>query len=195
MKILCLYHNPCALPLFDWLRQEGHEVILYNEQLTENWCEEQRIDLAVSYTYRFVLSEKTILTLGENVVNLHNSFLPWNRGADPNLWSILDDVPRGVTLHYVSPSLDKGDIIAQRLVPLSTKDTLKTSYDALDKAAREQFQEAFQWVKDWPQMKKKPLGTGSYHSMKDGEFFHRIIDSYDMPVDKFRRLVEIQMAR
>ena len=65
MKILCLYHNLCALPLFDWLYQEGHEVILYNEQLTEDWCREQRIDLTVSYTYRFILEEKIIHALNE----------------------------------------------------------------------------------------------------------------------------------
>ena len=43
--------------------------------------------------------------------------------------------------------LDKGGIIAQRLVPLKVGDTLKTSYDALDKAAQEQFQQAFQYYK------------------------------------------------
>ena len=88
--------------------------------------------------------------------------------------------------------LDKGGIVAQRLVPLKEGDTLKTSYDALDKAAQEQFQQAFQYYKSWPQMKKRPLGTGSYHSVRDGELFHRIIDTYDMSVEKFRKLVSEQ---
>lgn len=194
MKILCLYNNRCAVPLFQWLREKGHETFLCSTQLTKTFTQELTFDLVVSYTYRYFIPEELLQAFHFNVVNLHNSFLPWNRGADPNLWSIVDDCPRGVTLHYMSSGLDKGDIIVQRLVPLSSKDTLKTSYDALDKAAQEQFQDAFRWYQDWPQMRKAAIGKGSYHSIKDGEFLHQIIDSYDMPAKEFRKLVKRQMA-
>lgn len=187
MKILCLYHNPCALPLFDWLRKEGHETVLCSGELTEAWCAEQGFDLTVSYTYRYILDNMILKALNQNAVNLHNSFLPWNRGADPNLWSLAEDTPRGVTLHYMEPELDRGAIISQRLVPLKQGDTLRTSYDALDQAAQIQFREAFQWYPCWKQMKKRPLGSGTYHSAQDGVTLHSIIDTYDMPVDEFRR--------
>lgn len=190
MKILCLYHNSCALPLFDWLQKEGHETVLCSERITEVWCGKQKFDLGVSYTYRYIVPETVLKILNFNVVNLHNSYLPWNRGADPNLWSLVEDVPRGVTLHYMEAGLDKGAIIAQCLVPLLPGDTLKTSYDKLDQAARLQFQEAFQWYPYWQQMKKQPLGKGSYHSAQDGGFLHQVVDSYDMPVDEFRRCVQ-----
>ena len=146
MKILCLYNNKCALSLFNWLRENGHETVLCSDVLTAAWCWEQRFDLAVSYTYRFIVPEDVLGALRYNAVNLHNSFLPWNRGSDPNLWSILEDAPRGVTLHYMEAGLDKGAIIVQRLVPLSPEDTLKSSYDKLNVAAQEQFCQAFQWL-------------------------------------------------
>lgn len=187
MKILCLYNNKCALPLFNWLRKKGHAIVLCSDMLTAAWCQEQRFDLAVSYTYRFVVPEDILDALHYNAVNLHNSFLPWNRGSDPNLWSILEDVPRGVTLHYMEAGLDRGAVIAQRLVPLLPEDTLKSSYDKLDAAAQEQFRQAFQWYAYWPQMKKYSVGEGSYHSIKDGAFFRQMIDSYDMLAKEFRR--------
>lgn len=190
MKILCLYHNPCALPLFDWLQKEGHETALCSERLTEAWCEEQKFDLGVSYTYRYIVSETILKILNYNVVNLHNSYLPWNRGADPNLWSLVEDTPRGVTLHYMEGGLDKGAIIAQKIVPILPGETLKTSYSALDSAAQSQFRQVFQWYSYWNEMKKCPLGKGSYHSVQDGAFLHQVIDSYDMPVDEFRRCVK-----
>jgi len=155
--------------------------------VSETWCREQQFDLTVSYTYRFILSKEILRSLHNNAVNLHNSFLPWNRGSDPNLWSILEKTPRGVTLHYMEAGLDKGAIIAQRLVPLLPNDTLKTSYDMLDVAAQEQFRQAFQWYPYWAQMKKDPIGTGSYHAFKDGSFFRRVITTYDMPVEVFRQ--------
>lgn len=195
MRILCLYNNNCAIPLFRWLEECDHETVLYSAQLTKEFIQQHDFDLVVSYTYLYVIPEEFLQSFHFNAVNLHNSFLPWNRGKDPNLWSILTGEPRGVTLHYMSAGLDKGDIIAQRLVSLSSNDTLKTSYDRLDQVAQEQFRELFQWYEFWPQMRKKPLGEGSYHSEKDGKILHQIIDTYDMPVEKFRRLVRSRTAR
>ena len=162
LKILGLYNNDCAVDLFEWLQEQGHEVILCTDRLDVAWCKEQHFDLAVSYTYRYILSSELLEALNNNVINLHNSLLPWNRGADPNLWSIAENTPRGVTLHYMDAGLDKGYVIAQDIVPdivpsvpsivsVPTHEkaekaeniaTLKTTYDALDLAAKSLFKKA-----------------------------------------------------
>lgn len=49
-------------------------------------------------------------------MNLHISYLPWNKGADPNFWSCIDGTPAGVTLHHIDAGVDTGDIIAQALM-------------------------------------------------------------------------------
>ena len=59
-------------------------------------------------------------------INLHISLLPWNRGSDPNLWSFLDDTPKGVSIHHIDAGVDTGDVIAQREVPLGLEGTLRT---------------------------------------------------------------------
>lgn len=168
MKILCLYNNDCALELFQWLEDEGHEIVLSSEKLNTSWCEKQRFDLTVSYTYRYILSAQIIHALNENVVNIHNSYLPFNRGADPNLWSIVDKTPRGVTLHYMDVKLDKGFIIAQSFVNDREEETLESSYFNLDRAAKKLFKEAFKNYQYWPELQKKAVGCGSYHTLKDG---------------------------
>lgn len=186
MKILCLYNNACAEELFEWLREQGHETVCCSEKLDEEWCREQKFDLTVSYTYRYILKEKVLEALNNNVVNIHNAYLPWNRGADPNIWSIVEETPRGVTLHYMDASLDKGYIIAQKMVEKREGETLKSSYDDLDRAAKELFREVFPFYKDWQGMKKIPLGTGSYHSLKDGHQIKSVIDSYDLTTVEFK---------
>lgn len=190
MKILCLYNNDCALELFKEIEKLGHETVLCSERLTTEYIVSGEFDLALSYTYRYILTEELIDAMKGNVVNIHNSFLPFNRGADPNLWSLRDNTPRGVTLHYIDAGLDKGFIIAQRLVTEGDGDTLKTAYDNLDKNARELFLQAFKYYEYWSQMAKKPEGKGNYHAVKDAVAMKEMIPSYDMKIEDFRRLFE-----
>lgn len=187
MKILCLYNNKCALELFEWLERQENECILWNKELEAGWCREQGFHLTISYTYSFILKEDVIAALNNNVVNLHNSYLPFDRGASPNLWNILEGSPRGVSIHYVNAELDKGDLIAQQLVPLKLNTTLKSSYEQLDTAVKELFKELFPNYTYWESMRKVCRGRGSYHREND---FKRIKDSlgeldWDMPVLEF----------
>lgn len=191
MKILGLYNNACALELFQWLESEGHSVVLWSERLDSSWCRSQDFDLAVSYTYRYIITEEVIHSLNDNVVNLHNSFLPFNRGADPNIWSIVERTPRGVSLHYIDSELDKGYIIAQSLVSDSeSEETLASSYNNLDKAAKQLFKDSFRVYSFWPELKKKVVGKGTYHALKDSVRIKSVIDSYDILISEFRKRIE-----
>lgn len=186
MKILGLYNNECALGLFRWLEDEGYDVILCTDRLDVKWCREQSFDLAVSYTYIYILSAEVIDALNNNVVNIHNSLLPFNRGKDPNLWSIVERTPRGVSLHYMDAELDKGYIIAQSIVNDNDAETLASSYDNLDRAAKQLFKDAFKYYDFWPQLKKKVDGKGTYHAHKDAVRIKSVIDTYDISIAEFR---------
>ena len=190
MKILGLYNNDCAIELFRWLSEIGNEVVLCSENISPQWCKKQNFDLTVSYTYRYILSEETIQALNNNVVNIHNSMLPFNRGADPNIWSIVERTPRGVTLHYVDNQLDKGDIIAQEIVDDGDNETLTSSYNNLDRAAKAMFKKAFRYYEYWPALKKKCIGQGTFHLLKDGVAIKQSIDSYDVGITEFRNRLE-----
>ena len=190
MKILCLYNNPCALPLFDWLKEQGNSVIMKNEPLDEQWCRAESFDFALSYTYRHIISPEVLAALNHEVLNIHNSFLPFNRGADPNLWSIVSDTPRGVTIHFMDESLDKGHILAQTVVPLLECDTLESSYNALDRAAKELFKSIYPYHSFWHEMAKIPVGKGSYHNSKDIAFLKEHIADYSVGVDEAKRLFD-----
>ncbi|MCQ2519448.1 MAG: hypothetical protein MJ107_02835 [Lachnospiraceae bacterium] len=167
------------------IKKKGHEVVFCSEKLTVEYIKSEAFDLAVSYTYRYILTGELIEALGGNVVNIHNSYLPYNRGADPNIWSIVEGTPRGVTLHYMNEGLDKGEIIAQRIVTEGDGETLKSSYDNLDRNAKELFIEALDYYDEWQDIKFAPIGKGTYHSVKDGESIKERITSYDMKIKDF----------
>ena len=198
MKILGLYNseNDCAAGLFRWLEEQGHEVVPASEKLDSGWCQAQSFDLTVSYTYSYILTGNELDALNNNVVNLHNGFLPFNRGSKPNFWSIAEGTPRGVTLHYIDEGIDSGDIIFQELVPYRAEETLYSSYMELDAKAKELFQKAFSYYEYWGQMKKTGKGKGTYHCDKDFEMFKEEFPdwSWDISIRDFRELLKERKA-
>ncbi|MBR0093020.1 MAG: hypothetical protein IJP92_15125 [Lachnospiraceae bacterium] len=186
MKILCLYNNTIATELFEQIAAAGHETILSTEAPDVAFYESGAFDLTISYTFRHILRQEHLDALGGNTVNLHNSYLPYNRGTSPNLWSILEGTPRGVSLHYMDAQLDKGRIITQVLLPpVRGDETLRSTYEALDRAAKSLLLDALTWYPMWPSMCKLPEGQGTYHSLKDEKRYLDALVSYDMTVEEF----------
>ena len=86
---------------------------------------EHRVELAVLAKYMQVLSG-TFLRQFPNVINIHHSFLPAFKGAQPyhRAWE------RGVKLigatsHYVTEELDDGPIIEQTIAHVSHRDEVQ----------------------------------------------------------------------
>ena len=90
----------------------------------------------------------------------------------------------------MNTDLDKGFIIAQQLVNDSEEETLRSSYENLDRAAKQLFKDAFRYYKSWPMMRKQALGEGSYHSIKDGERLKKTIISFDESVWFFKEKLD-----
>lgn len=186
MKILFLYGNEHAKVLADWMSKEGNEVVSLSDVVDRKTVEEGGFDLIVSYTYRFLVKADVLEAMNGNVVNLHISYLPWNKGSNPNPWSWVEDTPKGVTIHYMDAKLDSGDIIAQKLVSFEKDATLASSYEKLNREIVELFQSIFPLYPFWNGMRKKAIGKGSYHNLTQFTPYKEIIDgNYDMSVDDF----------
>lgn len=75
-------------------------------------------DLLISAFFDQRLQEPALAVPRCASVNIHPSLLPDFKGVDPVLQARLHNAECiGVTVHYMDPMLDTGDIIAQRIVP------------------------------------------------------------------------------
>jgi len=90
-----------------------------------------RPQMLLSYGYKHIISKDFLSRVDNFAMNMHVSLLPWNRGYDPNFWSWIEGTPKGVTLHRITPELDKGPIIAQREMRLDSQKTLRQTYNVL----------------------------------------------------------------
>lgn len=176
MKILFLTNNDVTQPLLDDLLKMGQQVFR-SEYVDDSILKQSNPELIVSYCYNKLIPKHFIDSVNGNIVNLHISYLPWNRGFSPNYWSFVDDTPKGVTLHYIDEGLDTGKIIAQSLVTLSAEDTFSNTYRILHQSMRALFITAFHQYHLWPGIAFPSPLKGSYHCKKD--LFNAVGEAFD----------------
>lgn len=175
--ILFLSNNEVSRPLYKWLQDQQEEIIWIEEKISIDKIKEMSPSLIINYNYRYIIGEDIIEYMGDRIINLHISYLPWNRGADPNFWSFIDDSPKGVTIHLLDKGLDKGDIIVQKEYFFNEdKETFATTYEYLHRKIVELFIESWERIKSGNYIVRKQQGKGSYHSHKQ---FVEIVNNID----------------
>ena len=93
-----------------------------SERKILNLLEEYKIDLGVLAKYMQILSS-TFLEKFPNLINIHHSFLPAFKGAQPYHQAWERGVKLiGATAHYVTEDLDAGPIIEQTISNISHRD-------------------------------------------------------------------------
>lgn len=88
--------------------------------------EEHGVDTIVLARYMQILSPEFVKRFPYRIINIHHSFLPAFIGGNPYKQAYERGVKLiGATSHYVTDDLDEGPIIAQDVIKISHKDSLK----------------------------------------------------------------------
>ena len=108
----------------------------------------------------------------KKIINLHISYLPYNKGAHPNFWSFADNTPSGVTIHEVNENLDSGNIIFQKKIEfdiLNNKKKLnfEETYKILRREVEKLFIDNFEKLLNKKFISYPQFGIETYHSKKD----------------------------
>jgi methionyl-tRNA formyltransferase len=122
----------------------------------------------VSAGCRFILTPEELAKAGD-ACNVHPSYLPWGRGANPNVWAIIAREPAGVSIHRMTAGLDRGPLFAQRKIPVAFGDTGHSLYHHLVDEAAWLFAETWPWLRYGGATTWEQRGEGSYHRVADME--------------------------
>jgi len=141
------------------------------EVQTINSIQQLRPELGLSVFFGYILKPAFLNIFPRGCLNLHPAYLPYNRGVHPNVWSIVDRTPAGVTLHYIDGGIDTGDIIAQHEIPVAVTDTGETLYRRLEDASLVLFQETWPDVVSGKVQRRPQVKEGTFHRIAD---LHRI---------------------
>jgi methionyl-tRNA formyltransferase len=150
-------------------------------------------DIAVSALFGYILPREFLSLFPRGAINIHPGYLPYNRGAHPNVWSIVEGTPAGVTIHSIDEGIDTGGILVQRRVETAQTDTGETLYRRLETAGLDLFKE------NWPLIREnrlspvpQPENGGSYHRTSDV----RLLDEIDLARSyRAGELIDIIRAR
>ena len=176
MNILLLGEK-CSL-INDFLLSSNHTTYIYTDKLNKD--DVTGYDFIISFGYRYIIKQEIIDLFPDKIINMHISLLPYNKGADPNLWSYLENSPKGVTIHKIDKGLDTGDIILQKEVQDNVNDTLKTSYDRLIVEIVKLFTDNAENILNGRFQGQKQLGNGSMHYLRNKEKYLYVLNNgYD----------------
>ncbi|MFC6733708.1 methionyl-tRNA formyltransferase [Haladaptatus sp. DYSN1] len=100
-------------------------------------------------------------------INIHSSLLPAYRGVSPSFWALLNDEDAtGITVHYMAPEFDTGDVIVQRPLPIEPGDSLHTLNTRVAEHGSAVLVEALERIHEGA-VEPKPLdlSAGGYYSV------------------------------
>lgn len=91
---------------------------------------DKEIDFIFSFQYDQIINQKVIDSAKFGIINLHFGPLPRYRGVSTNGLAILNGEKEfGVTLHYIDPGVDTGDVIDQTIFDIKNIENARHLYN------------------------------------------------------------------
>jgi methionyl-tRNA formyltransferase len=189
VEVVFLGINDVGERIYEWLvdRDDADVLALLTEKDQLPTVRKLEPELIICGGFRHILPEEVVAVPDRGAVNMHKAYLPYNRGANPNVWSIVEDTPAGVSIHYVTEDIDAGPLIDRRQVEKRPGDTARDLYERLERAQFDQFKEV------WPEIRDDEAETepqefdaeGTYHYKED------FVDLWELDRDETVRVGDL----
>ncbi|WP_404403731.1 phosphoribosylglycinamide formyltransferase [Pelagibacterium halotolerans] len=136
-KIVGVFSNRAAAPGLEYARTEGiptatlaqskFETRLDFESALTGILEDWHADFICLAGFMRILTPEFTTHWQGKAINIHPSLLPKYRGLDTHARAIASgETEHGCSVHFVTPGLDEGPVIAQARVPVAPGDTPDT---------------------------------------------------------------------
>lgn len=107
-------------------------------------------------------------------INVHPGLNPHNRGWFPQVFSIINGLPTGVTIHEINEQLDDGAIICQQEYEIESWDTSGSAYEKIMALERRLVLKHFQLLLSGDYQAKPPETAGNLNHKKDFDALREI---------------------
>jgi UDP-4-amino-4-deoxy-L-arabinose formyltransferase/UDP-glucuronic acid dehydrogenase (UDP-4-keto-hexauronic acid decarboxylating) len=161
-EIAAKYHIPVYAPMD------------INHPIWVDKIKELRPEILFSFYHRQLIRAEILDIPKAGCLNLHGSLLPKYRGRAPINWVLINgERETGVTLHYMTPRADDGDIVAQEKIEIGEDDTAMTLYRKAAQTAERLLDEILPHIMEGstPRIPQDPLQATAFGRRRpeDGE--------------------------
>lgn len=89
-------------------------------------------EMIAAVAYGRLLPEEILTLPPRGCINVHASLLPKYRGSAPINWAVINgETETGITIMYMAPELDAGDMIARAVTPIGPDESAEELYGRL----------------------------------------------------------------
>lgn len=177
MKTLILTDNSHALKIGRQLQEQYGNIDIFQspsgplEDVPRLKIKDHIPSLIQSYNLILSIHCKQIfppqLVNAVRCINVHPGLNPYNRGWFPQVFSILNGLPTGVTIHEIDEQLDHGAIIVQKEYTLEPFDTSGSAYNKIMALERDLVLQYFETIRDGSYKAVMPSSEGNLNLKKD----------------------------
>lgn len=168
----CLFlgYNKNKTSLISFIKSKNWKIKNHNK--TINYFQIYKHDLIISFGYKKIIKKELLKKIKKPIINLHISYLPYNRGSHPNFWSHIEETPSGVSIHKITEKLDSGPILFQKKISFNLKDkkqdTFRKTYKILFKEIEKLFKKNFDKIVSGNyKLKNQAYKQSTYHSKSE----------------------------
>ena len=163
-KIIFLGYSSKKTNLIKFLRDKKNIVEVYGNRII-NKKTIIKADIIISFGYRRIIKINQLKFSKRPILNLHISYLPYNRGSHPNYWSFADNTPKGVTIHEIDRKIDMGYVVFRKKIFFKKKKNLTflETHKILIRQIEKLFIEKYNKIISGKYSKKKINSRGTYH--------------------------------
>tara|TARA_R110000824_G_scaffold120991_5_gene276826 strand:- start:811 stop:1566 length:756 start_codon:yes stop_codon:yes gene_type:complete len=175
--VITANNDPYEQEIYDVFTEAGVECFRNMDANSDEvvmLLESRGIELVLLLWWSKIIKQRSIDAVTEGFINLHPSLLPYNRGMHPYYWSVVDDTPAGVSIHFIDSKIDEGDILFQKEIDTPITTTGALLYDEALKTIISLFKDSYMSIKTKSYTRKKQdYSRSTFHLGKD-------IDSHSM---------------
>ncbi len=155
--------------VLDFAKKNNLEYIVYKSDVKLlNTLNKHKYDFLISANWRHKISVEVLKLAKIGNVNMHNSLLPKYAGVYATSWPIYHNEKKaGVTLHWMSEKLDRGDIIFQKRFSIAPWHTCEDLWKITNRHTFQMFKQMWKIRSKWRSISHPQKGKFIYYSSKD----------------------------
>jgi len=130
IKFICVRYDAEDKVLYNYCKMYNIPYLKHKDVNSKEFIHhisQYKCDLFVSMSFNQIFKKEIINLPRLKTINCHAGKLPFYRGRNVLNWVLINDEKEfGITVHFVDEGIDTGDIIMQRVFPITDEDDYST---------------------------------------------------------------------